>query len=239
VIPKMRIMSATTPPATPTPIAVARLELEPPVPELLLLLSDPPGPTDVVTIAMKLDWEPLGRVVMPVEEVVMIVPVSLVLTLEGAVSVGAGADVELSRPPAAEESERLAELDPAAMLVGVLKTNLSVNLQSIARGTCTNRDSAAGVDSFVVDEDLGVLMGVVVDMGVVLVVDVSEVEHGAKRVKIGTCMTCCPVTVTGTTTSTVTVSPSIVDKETSASVPEARVLVTTDGSPIDKDWLVD
>lgn len=103
-----------TPPATPTPIATAREERAPAPPSLLL--REPLGATEVVTVAINEDWEPLGRVVRAREVVMMIVPVSVGLLLlreEGLVGVG----VELASGRVGEEPDATGVLGSAARVL--------------------------------------------------------------------------------------------------------------------------
>lgn len=87
----MRMINARTPPATPTPIATARDERA--AAPLSLLLREPLGATEVVTVAIYEDWEPLGSVVRAREVVTMIVPVSLgLLVLREPELVGVGVE---------------------------------------------------------------------------------------------------------------------------------------------------
>jgi len=171
-----------------------------------------------VRVAIKVDWEPLGRVVRPREVVVKMVPVSLRLLFEPE-GVGVGVGAEFWRP-----------VDEAGVLAEVF-SDVRVFLSLV-------RDSDVGVVS--VDDGVGAELDSGVEIGVELEDGASEVEHGAKSVKTGTDTTCCAVTVTGTTTSMVDVAPGLVDRTKDTSVPEiVTALETTEGSWIDKDWLVD
>ena len=211
-MPNSRIMSATTPPATPTPIATA-LELEPdPPPFEPLPLSVPLGGTEVVNAVTNDDRDPSESVAIPVEKEVINVPVSLCGVWEAGV-VGVGVVAAL-----------FWVFD--AWLLFVSDAWLAVDLLRVLE--------VAVLGVGVVSETAGVLVELLVDEAEG-VVD----EHGAKRVATGTVMTCSVVSVTGTSTWTVAVAPAIVDSSTITLVPLVTVRVTTDASPTEMDWEVD
>lgn len=182
VIPKIKMMRAITPPATPTPIATARPELEfdppPPFPLLLFPFSPPLGAIELVESIITVDRDPLGSVVAENAEMVVRVPVSETLLPPWLFGVDTGV------------------VDRGVVLSFVFWGLEVGDVDRDVRLVLLVCDSGVSVD-------VGVVEVGVVEVGAVDVVDevgVSDVQ-GAKSVEMGTVKTCCsPETVTGTST---------------------------------------